>query len=238
MSKILSIDTATDICTVTISDSGNILSFRDSGDDRSHSVKLATYIDQVLKDAQLKVSDLDAVAISMGPGSYTGLRIGVSTAKGLCYGANIPLISVSTLHAMCYGVSQEAKADYKLDDFFFIPMLDARRMEVYAGVYNSNYACVQEVNAIILEEDTFSGFLNEKSVLFFGSGAEKYKNVVSHKNARFYSAYIHSSRYMIHLAESKLKNNQTENVAYFEPFYLKDFVTTTPKKNVLFGKSE
>lgn len=239
MSKILCIDTATDICTVSISENGEVISFRDSAEDRSHSVLLAVYIEQVLQETNLKVEELDAIAISKGPGSYTGLRIGVSAAKGLCYGANVPLISVSTLQSMCYGIPESYLKENNLSDFYFAPMLDARRMEVYTAIYDNNCLEKAEVNAEILDENSFSDFLNEKPVIFFGSGANKFQEVINHKNAFFFPEFKHSARFMLSLAESNLKNNKFEDVAYFEPFYLKDFVTTTSKKNILFpGKSK
>ncbi len=234
MTKILSIDTATDICTVAISEKGEVISFRDSAEDRSHSVLLAVYIEEVLNETKLKVEDLDAVAISKGPGSYTGLRIGVSSAKGLCYGADIPLISVSTLQAMCFGIPETFLSEMNLADFYFAPMLDARRMEVYTALYDSSYQTKVGVNALILDESSFFKYLEEKPVIFFGSGANKFKEIVTHKNAFFYSDFKHSARFMKTLATSKLAESKFEDVAYFEPFYLKDFVTTTPKKNILF----
>lgn len=238
MSKILSIDTATDICTVAISENGNIISYRDSANDRSHSILLAVYIDEVLIESNLAVSDLDAVAISKGPGSYTGLRIGVSSAKGLCYGSGKPLIAVSTLQAMCFGVDKIKLQKQKGSDFYFAPMLDARRMEVYTAVYDNNYEVQQEVNAHILDENSFDTFLDEKPVIFFGSGAQKFKDIIDHKNAVFVDDYLHSARFMSGIAESKFENKKFEDVAYFEPFYLKDFVTTTPKKNILFPQNK
>lgn len=234
MGKILSIDTATDVCTVSISDSGKIISLRDSAENRSHSVLLGVYVKEVLKESGLKVNELDAVAISKGPGSYTGLRIGVSVAKGLCYGANVPLVSVPTLQAMCYGIPESYLIEKGLSDFYFAPMLDARRMEVYTAIYGSDFSVIQDVNALILDEGSFIDLLDKKPVVFFGTGAEKYKDIVKHENALFFEDYKHSSSYMMHIAESELSNEQFEDVAYFEPFYLKDFVTTTPKKNILF----
>lgn len=238
MSKILNIDTATDVCTVAISENSTIRSFRDSADNRSHSTLLAVYIDEVLKESNLSVSELDAIAISMGPGSYTGLRIGVSAAKGLCYGSGKPLIAVSTLQAMCYGIGNSFLQDKGLTDFYFAPMLDARRMEVYTAVYHKNFEVKQEVNACILDENTFRKFLDEKPVVFFGSGAQKFKEIVNHEHAIFMDEYRHSARYMFPIAEMKFANENLEEVAYFEPFYLKDFVTTTPKKNILFPQQK
>jgi tRNA threonylcarbamoyladenosine biosynthesis protein TsaB len=233
MSKIMCIDTATDVCTVSIFDADNCLAFRDSGEERSHAVQLAVYIDEVLKETNLKVSDLDAIAVSKGPGSYTGLRIGVSMAKGLCYASGIPLVSVSTLQAMCYGLSDDFKAANTLNDFYFCPMLDARRMEVYTAFFNADYSKHQDIRAEIIDDDSFASLLNEKQVIFFGNGAEKTKQHITHKNAIYFDDYKHSSKYMASIAQQKLKVNKVEDVAYFEPFYLKDFVATTPRKNIL-----
>jgi tRNA threonylcarbamoyladenosine biosynthesis protein TsaB len=234
MSKILCIDTATDVCSVAIMNDAGNEHIRESGNERSHAVQLAVYIDDLLKEMKISVEDLDAIAISRGPGSYTGLRIGVSTAKGLCYGSGKPLISVSTLQSMCYGIPQEFLDDNRLSDFYFAPMLDARRMEVYTSVYNSDYSLVQDIKAEIIEENSFEDYLDNKPVLFFGEGAPKTKKLLSHPNAIFYDTFKQSARYMGAIASQKLNEQKFENVAYFEPFYLKDFITTTSKKNVLF----
>lgn len=233
MSKILCIDTATDICTVSIFEGDKCLSFRDSKEDRSHAVQLAVFIDEVLKEKNLEVADLDAVAVSKGPGSYTGLRIGVSTAKGLCYGAGIPLIAVSTLQAMCYGVSEEFKVKHSLKDYYFCPMLDARRMEVYTSIFNPDFSEVKPISAEIIEDKSFQEQLEKKHMVFFGNGAEKTKLHIRHSNAIFYDSFFHSSKNMASITFEKFSSQQFEDIAYFEPFYLKDFVATTPRKNIL-----
>jgi tRNA threonylcarbamoyladenosine biosynthesis protein TsaB len=233
MSRILCIDTATDVCTVALVENGNVIANIDSGNERSHAKQLAIFIEQVLKKANWKVSELSAVAVSKGPGSYTGLRIGVSTAKGLCYGANIPLISVSTLHAMCYGVPKESIDKLNSQDYIYGPMLDARRMEVYTALYNSTMTAITDVNAKIIDEDSFCAELKDKKIIFFGTGAEKTETVVSHKNAIFCSEYKYSSVNMAVIASEKYDKKDFEDVAYFEPYYLKDFIATTPKKNLL-----
>jgi tRNA threonylcarbamoyladenosine biosynthesis protein TsaB len=232
MSKILCIDTATDICTVSVFENKKCIAIRNSTEDRSHAVQLAVYIESILKETNMQVCNLDAVAISMGPGSYTGLRIGVSMAKGLCYGASIPLIAVSTLQAMCYGITNSFKEQHGLSNFYLCPMLDARRMEVYTSVFNPDYSEVNPVSAEIIDNSSFLDLLEKKPVLFFGNGAEKTKEHIQHKNAIFYGAFVHSSEYMAEIAYNKFRNKQFEDVAYFEPFYLKDFVATIPSKNV------
>lgn len=234
MSRILCIDTATDVCSAAIMNGTKAEFMRESGNERSHAVQLAVYIDDLLKEMKSTVDELDAIAISCGPGSYTGLRIGVSTAKGLCYGGNIPLISVSTLQSMCYGIPQDFINEKNLSDFYFAPMLDARRMEVYTSVYNSDYTLVQDIKAEIINEDSYLDYLNNKPVVFFGEGAPKTKEILNHPNAVFYDHFNHSAKYMGAIAFQKLKEQKFENVAYFEPFYLKDFITTTSKKNILF----
>lgn len=234
MSKILCLDTATDICTVSVIENNEILAFKDSKEERSHSVQLAVFIQEVLEKAQLTTNDLAAVAISKGPGSYTGLRIGVSMAKGLCYGLQIPLIAISTLQAMCFGMDKVARKEFGLKDFLYAPMLDARRMEVYTAIYSADKEALKDVHAEILNEGSYNSFLDEKPVLFFGNGAGKYKDMVRHKNAFFYDGYIHSSTYMTVLATQSFEQKNFEDVAYFEPYYLKDFIATTPKKSILF----
>jgi tRNA threonylcarbamoyladenosine biosynthesis protein TsaB len=234
MSKILCIDTATDVCSIAITSGTKVEFIRESGNERSHAVQLAVYIDELLKEVKTSVDELDAIAISRGPGSYTGLRIGVSTAKGLCYGGNLPLISVSTLQSMCYGIPQEFIEEKNLSDFYFAPMLDARRMEVYTSVYNSDYSLIQGIKAEIINESSYLNYLENKPVLFFGEGAPKTKEILNHPNAVFYDHFKHSAKYMAIIAIQKLKEQKFEDVAYFEPFYLKDFITTTSKKNILF----
>lgn len=233
MSKILCLDTATDICTVSLFENGACVSFRDSGNERTHATQLALFIDEVLKETCNSVADLDAIAISMGPGSYTGLRIGVSTAKGLCYGANVPLIAVSTLQSMCYGITEELKLENNLQDFYFCPMLDARRMEVYSALYAPDYSEVRGIQAEIIDDDSYRDLLQKKKIVYFGTGSEKTKEHIKHANAIHLNNVSYTSRNMYKLAEKKLETKQFEDVAYFEPFYLKDFVATTPRKNIL-----
>jgi tRNA threonylcarbamoyladenosine biosynthesis protein TsaB len=233
MGKILCIDTATDICTVALFEGGSCIAFRDSGSERTHAVKLAVFIDEVLKEGGIEVKGLAAVAISMGPGSYTGLRIGVSMAKGLCYGANVPLIAVSTLKAMCFGVSKKFLESENLVDYLFCPMLDARRMEVYNAIFDFEIKELEPISAKIIDDGSYLNYLEKQKIIFFGSGAEKTKLHIKHPNAVFYEDYKHTARNMAIVANQKLAKLEFEDVAYFEPFYLKDFVATTPKKNIL-----
>lgn len=222
MAFILSIETATTNCSVSLSRNGETLHLKEDYDNGfSHAEKLHVYMDEVLTAAKLTIKDLDAIAVSKGPGSYTGLRIGVSAAKGLCFALNIPLISVPTLKALAHQV--------KTDKGLIIPMLDARRMEVYCAVYSNVLDEVSPVEAKILEDTSFEVLLNENKVYFIGSGVEKTKALLKHKNAYFIEDKLPSANEMSALAFSKYQKSNTEDVAYFEPYYLKDFVAIKPK---------
>jgi len=229
MSLILGIETSTKICSVAISENGKLLALKEEGGAYSHSEKLTLFIQEVLKEAGKTLQELDVVAISKGPGSYTGLRIGVSAAKGLCYGLDIPLISVSTLQAMAKNPSLiPNKGD---DSLLFCPMIDARRMEVYTALFNLNNEEVEPVSAKIIDEDSFSEHLKTHQVVFFGDGAEKCQETLGHhSNALFLKEGLPSAEYVNQLAFTKFEGKEFEDVAYFEPYYLKDFMATTPKK--------
>lgn len=233
MSKILCIETSTEVCSVSLADQGEIIAFKENLNGLSHSKLLTVYIDDILKENDLKVSDLDAVAVSEGPGSYTGLRIGVSAAKGLCFGAEIPLIAVSPLDAMTYGVSKRASELGIGEADILVPMLDARRMEVYSAKYDMNGERITEVTPLIIDEESFSDELEEFKMYFFGNGSAKCKEVISSENAIFVEDVITTSQNMAALAEAKFLKEDFVDVAYFEPFYLKSFVATTSKKNIL-----
>jgi tRNA threonylcarbamoyladenosine biosynthesis protein TsaB len=179
------------------------------------------YIDEVLKQANLKAVQLDAIAVSKGPGSYTGLRIGVSAAKGLCFAIGKPLIAVSTLEALAHQV--------KTKEGIIIPMLDARRLEVYSAVFDSDYNRLRETQAQVLSEDSFKNYLKETKVTFIGNGVAKTKELIIHNNAIFIDGKLPSADQMSQLAYNKYKKNDIEDVAYFEPYYLKDFVALKPK---------
>jgi tRNA threonylcarbamoyladenosine biosynthesis protein TsaB len=188
----------------------------------SHSEKLSLYMLEVLDLAKITFTDLSAIAISMGPGSYTGLRIGVSTAKGLCYALDIPLISISTLQAMAYGISLTKKSDV------FCPMIDARRMEVYSAFYNAKNKLIRKIQADIIDEKSYQKELTDK-VLFFGDGSEKLHETIIHDNASFVSNFHPSAKFLGPLAYNKFQETDFEDTAYFEPYYLKDFIAG--KKN-------
>ncbi|MFZ4401529.1 MAG: tRNA (adenosine(37)-N6)-threonylcarbamoyltransferase complex dimerization subunit type 1 TsaB [Bacteroidales bacterium] len=227
MGVIILIETATEVCSVALAEDGQLISIRETDKGNSHSANVAVFIDEVLNEARKKPADLDAVAVSKGPGSYTGLRIGVSSAKGLCYGLNIPLISIDTLKAMCFGVINENK---NLDtNTLFCPMIDARRMEVYSALYDFNLQQIRNVAADIVDETTYIEFLEKHPVYFFGNGSQKCIEVLSlHPNAHFIDNIQLSALNMIQLAETKFKLQEFEDSAYFEPFYLKDFIAAKP----------
>ncbi|WP_248724233.1 tRNA (adenosine(37)-N6)-threonylcarbamoyltransferase complex dimerization subunit type 1 TsaB [Seonamhaeicola sp. ML3] len=222
MAIILNIETATTNCSVSISKGESVIKLKeDSRNGYSHAEKLHVFIEEALKEAGIVKTDLDAVAISKGPGSYTGLRIGVSAAKGLAFALDVPLLSVSTLESLAQQVS--------CDNGVIVPMLDARRMEVYSAIFDENNTQIRETQAQILEESSFSEFLNKGKVYFIGDGVEKTKTLINHPNAVFIEDKLPSANNMGALAFNKYKIDDTEDVAYFEPYYLKDFVALKPK---------
>jgi len=238
MCVILHIETATEVCSVSLAENGNILAVKEIVEGRSHASTLSVFIDEIIKNSKIKDKKPDAIAVSMGPGSYTGLRIGVSAAKGLCYGYNIPLISVSTLEAMSVGFQEKSKSkdQQNSQNHLFSPMIDARRMEVYMAIFTDKNEYFKETTAQIVESNTFDQLLSEHKVYFFGSGANKLSEIIVNKNALFIDDFVHSSVYMASIAYKKYVEKDFVNVAYFEPFYLKDFITTTSKKNYFPGK--
>ena len=234
---ILHIETATDICSVALSEGTRQLSLIESDQERSHATLLNSFIRQSVEAAGKKLKDLDAVAVSKGPGSYTGLRIGVSTAKGLAYALEIPLLSTSTLKIMASGALSVSTINDLVnlhgDRLLLCPMLGARRMEVYSGFYTVNISTYREVSADIVDRDSFHQILESHPVCFFGNGAGKCKAVLEHPNALFFEGINPSAAAMIAPVHQKYLHEQFEDVAYFEPYYLKDFIATVPKKKVL-----
>jgi len=222
LSYILNIETATTNCSVSLSLNGETIVLKEDYDKSySHAERLHVYIDAVLKEAKISKNDIDAVAVSKGPGSYTGLRIGVSAAKGLCFALDKPLISIPTLEALAHQV--------KVDDGIIVAMLDARRMEVYSAIHDSDYNLIRETQAQILDESSFKDYLEKEKVYFIGNGVEKTKELINHPNAIFIEDKLPSANEMSMLAHNKYKISDTEDVAYFEPYYLKDFVALKPK---------
>ena len=235
MTNILHIETASVTCSVAISGNEKLLALRESFVDKSHAALVTVFIQELFEETGLKPADLDAISVSMGPGSYTGLRIGVSTAKGLAYGLGKRLIAVNTLKAMAWGLvnSPDIDLDDLRSDFYLSPMIDARRMEVYTSLFDKDLSTIKEISAEIIDEQSFQAFLDEKPVFFFGNGAEKCEDIIQHKNARFIPGFHNSSKYMVSLAYESFQLKKFEDVAYFEPFYLKDFIATTPKNKIL-----
>ena len=222
MALILNIETATTNCSVSLSKDGKTIVLKEDYDKNySHAERLHVYIDAVLKEATVTPSQLDAIAVSKGPGSYTGLRIGVSAAKGLCFALNKPLISISTLEALAHQV--------KNGDGVIVAMLDARRMEVYSAIFDSNYNCIRTTEAEVLNQSSYSSYLDKGKVYFIGNGVEKTKTLISHHNAVFIENKLPSANEMGVLATHKYKISDFEDVAYFEPYYLKDFIALKAK---------
>lgn len=224
MARILSLETATTNCSVSVSIDGNVVALlEENSANYSHSEQLHIFIDKALHNASLTFSDLDAIAVSKGPGSYTGLRIGVSAAKGLCYALNLPLISIATLKSMANQLKLR-------EDAVAIPVLDARRMEVYSAVFDSNLNEIRETRAEIIDEDSFNEYLEAKQIYIVGSGAQKCEETLSkHPNLIFDQNLIPSAKEMAELSFKKYRSNDFENVAYFEPYYLKDFILQKKK---------
>ena len=228
MSCILNIETSTDVCSVAVSEDGKCIYEQTDREGPNHAVKLGVFADEALSFIDSHAIPLDAVAVSSGPGSYTGLRIGVSMAKGICYGLNVPLLSVKTLELMCVPVllfSEEIE-----DDALLCPMIDARRMEVYAEVFDRALRPVRDIQADVVDETTYRELLDKHKIYFFGNGAEKCKHAISHHNARFIDGIVPLAKWMFPLAEKRIALGETEDVAYFVPYYLKDFVAQMPKK--------
>lgn len=220
----LHIETATTNCSVCLSNDEEILFFKEENDKNySHSEKLHVFIKEAYETAAIQPEAIDAIVVGKGPGSYTGLRIGVSTAKGLCFASDIPLIAIETLEILAQSIT--------IDSGVIVPLLDARRMEVYSAVFNAQKEQIRATEAEIITEHSFLEYLEKGKVYFIGNGAEKCKGVITHENAVFFDEiYFPSAKNMVSLGIEKHKKNDIEDVAYFEPYYLKDFVVTKSKK--------
>lgn len=223
---ILLIETATTTCSVALSENGNIIAAKEVNERNVHASHITLFIQEVMQQAGRQFTDLNAVAISKGPGSYTGLRIGVSSAKGLCYALDIPLIGVDTVEAMASGLlSQQLMPQEGL----LIPMIDARRMEVYTGIFDKDLTPIEPVSAKIVDEGSFVEYA-DRELYLFGDGADKFKEVfAAYRNIHFVD-FSNSAINLNELALSKYLNDEKENLAYFEPFYLKDFLVTKSRK--------
>ncbi len=236
MSLILSIETSEKICSIALSDNYELLGTLEINGEKSHASMLTILIKKLLNEKDIDINKLDAVAISKGPGSYTGLRIGTSVAKGICYALDIPLISISTLQLLCWGLLYKGilrKVKINDQNILLCPMIDARRMEVYMAFFNKTCERINEIKAEIIQESTFYDELISNKIIFFGSGAEKCKNIVQNQNAYFFDNIAPDASYMISLAYDSFIQRKFENCAYFEPFYLKDFVATFSKKKIV-----
>ena len=224
MGLILNLETSTKTCSVALGLDGKTIAVKETTTENfSHSENLNLFIEAVMQGAGHALSDLDAIAVGKGPGSYTGLRIGVSTAKGLCYGLNIPLIAIDSLMSL----ANLSSSDH---NHLICPMFDARRMEVYSALYTVNMEKILPVSANIIDENSFSEELNQGTVVFLGPGAEKCIDTIQHPNAVFDLDTEVSANGMVELSENLFQNGTFEDVAYFEPFYLKDFIAGKPKK--------
>lgn len=224
---ILQLETATTMCSVALSADGELLALKELNERNVHASQITLFIDEVMKKAGKDYKELDAIAVSKGPGSYTGLRIGVSTAKGLCFALDIPLISVNTLEAMASGFMQKYPNTGSAS--LLCPMIDARRMEVYTAIYDAKITRIEPVSAKILDEQTFDKYLEENEVIVFGDGASKSQSLYStHPNYRF-EEFENSAAHLSISALRKFQSGQIEDLAYFEPFYLKDFIAGVSK---------
>ncbi|MBP5776907.1 MAG: tRNA (adenosine(37)-N6)-threonylcarbamoyltransferase complex dimerization subunit type 1 TsaB [Prevotella sp.] len=227
MSTILHIETSTDVCSVAVSEDSQVIFQQEDHSGPNHAERLGTMVDEALSFTDNHAIPFDAVAVSCGPGSYTGLRIGVSMAKGICYGRNLKLIAVPTLELLCVPVLLREIPE---EDALLCPMLDARRMEVYAGIYTRALKPVRDIGADVVDADTYKEFLDKQPVYFFGNGAQKCMEAIHHPNAHLIEGIEPLAKWMQPLAEKRFLNEQFEDVAYFVPFYLKDFVAKLPKK--------
>jgi len=227
MSCILHIETSTTVCSVALSEDGQNIFVKEDFQSCSHGVSLGVFVDEALSFADSHAIPLDAVAVSCGPGSYTGLRIGVSMAKGVCYGRDIPLIGIPTVEILCVPILLYHELP---DNALLCPMIDARRMEVYAAVYDRALEMKRDITAEIIDENSFLEFLEKQPVYFFGNGAAKCRDKILHPNAHFIDDIHPLAKMMFPLAEKAVALKDYKDVAYFEPFYLKEFIASQPKK--------
>ena len=229
MERILLIETSTALCSTALAENGTIISYRESSAPKAHASLTAVFIDDMLKENGISIADCDAVCVSMGPGSYTGLRVGVSTAKGLCFGSGKPLMAVGTLNTLVAQAIAEGLVPEGCR--YIIPMIDARRMEVYTAVFTPDCQQITETEPVIVDENSFASQLEEGKVLFIGDGAGKCADVIKHPNASFVQCWPKAEA-MLMPALEEYKEKRFKDVAYFEPFYLKEFVATVSKKKM------
>ncbi len=228
MANILLIETSTEVCSVGISVNGQLVSLKEKRDQKSHATKIALFIDEILRESSIRPQSLDAVAVSSGPGSYTGLRIGVSTAKGICYALGIPLIAIDTLQSLAQSFADEHHGMIGKNDIL-IPMIDARRMEVYAAYFDSNGNRICPTEAIVLKENSFNDRTSAK-IWLLGDGAAKTTNLFAHReDLNIINDYLPSAKHLTNQASQAFKKKEFADIAYFEPHYLKDFVAAVPQ---------
>ncbi len=226
--RLLMLETSTSLCSAALAEDGVVKYYRQSGEPRAHASMTAVYIQQILSEAGLRASDLDAVCVSMGPGSYTGLRVGSSTAKGLCFGAGVPLIAVGTLDTLA---AQALQGGFAEGCRYIVPMIDARRMEVYSAVFSVEGKQLTPTQSTIVTEDSFADQLAEGPVLFVGDGADKCRSVLTGDNARFLQCCPRADAMCVPAMQA-YNEKRFKDIAYFEPFYLKDFVATVSAKKL------
>ena len=231
MKRIILIETSTALCSVALAEDRAVTAYRESSAPKAHASLTAVFVQEVLNERGVTLADCDAVCVSMGPGSYTGLRVGVSTAKGLCFGSGKPLLAVGTLDTLVAQSLTSAEAEANVEAYrYIIPMIDARRMEVYAAVFE-NGSQITETAPAIIDENSFAEYLEQGPVLFIGDGAGKCADVIKHPNAHFCQCHPKASAMLSPATEALLKED-FKDVAYFEPFYLKEFVATVSKKKL------
>jgi len=231
---ILCLETATKTCSVALCDRTGIISVMESHENKSHATQLTLFIEELLKNANTRPADLEAVAVSKGPGSYTGLRIGVSVAKGIAYGVSLPLIGIDTTRSMFNGIINTAEEKYGTDNTsLFCPMIDAKRMEVYYSIFDAEGKVIKGIAAEIINDKSFHEIPESVKMVFFGDGAGKCIDVTSHKNSVFDNDFMVSAAFMFKTVFEEFDAGHFENVAYFEPFYLKDFIATVQRKNII-----
>jgi|KBSSwiS6_1023812.scaffolds.fasta_scaffold00738_5 tRNA threonylcarbamoyladenosine biosynthesis protein TsaB len=228
MSLLLHIDTAVENASLCISKDGSLLKIAENKNQKDHAAWIHLAIEKLMKETAYSLKDLNAIAVSNGPGSYTGLRVGLATAKGLCYALNIPLITLSTLEVMTYSAIKTIDSRLITNDFLYCPMIDARRMEVFTALHDKDLKTIQAPHARVIDEKSFDEDLTMHKILFFGNGADKSKPFIKHSNALFENIE-HNASHMIELAEQKTKVKAFADIAYAEPFYIKDFHTTQRK---------
>lgn len=225
MSYILNIETATQHCSVGLAEDGKVITIRESNEKNIHAAKVTVFSDEVCQEAGIQMGEIDAVAVSMGPGSYTGLRIGVSAAKGFCYALDIPVIAVPTLQSIALCAKDIAKDNEAL----YCPMIDARRMEVYTALFDSGNNQIRNTQALIIDEQSFDEVLKDHNIIYCGDGADKCRDILDPKGMIFLEDVKPSATSMAVIAFRKFQEGSFEDLAYFEPFYLKDFIAGAPK---------